>query len=242
MGGTSDQLSRALAFRVDVSNAMSPMLLSQQALTRVRGCVNSPNCALELPGLFTAQLTTSSAGHVLSPGIITREALARSCKSVTLPVCPIRQPPSESRKLTDAELLKIHQQLGHCSEKQLAELLKSGRCKVDTMQMRRITHRRNCQRSAHRVTHPVVSSWIARFSGEIAAIDIVRPFADIGPGGLFPFGRATGNRPALLVADSLTRFTTCQLRGKLTSLEAPKTFMNDWAKHFGQPKRIILGQ
>ena len=99
-----------------------------------------------------------------------------------------------------------------------------------------------CQRSVHRITPPVVSSWIARFSGEVVAIDTIYPFTDIGAEGLFPRWKATGKIPALLVVDSLTRFLSCQILKTLDSEHMTHVFMNDWVKHFGKPKRIILDQ
>ena len=74
------------------------------------------------------------------------------------------------------------------------------------------------------------------------ANDFARPFADIGPDGLSPFGRPAGRHPSLLVVDSLTRFATCQLLKNLTSDEVSQTFANGWVKRFGEPKRIILDQ
>ena len=73
-------------------------------------------------------------------------------------------------------------------------------------------------------------------------IDLVHPFDEIGPDGLFPLWKATGGIPALLVVDSLPRFISCQILKNLTSEVATQVFMNDWVKHFGKPKRIILGQ
>ena len=74
------------------------------------------------------------------------------------------------------------------------------------------------------------------------AIDIVYSFADIGPEGLFPKRKATGEIAALLVADSPTRFISCQILKSLTSEVVTQVFTNDWAEHFGKPKRIILDQ
>ena len=239
---TSDRQSHVLVFRVDVVKACAPMLVSQKALTHVKGMIDFPRLNLELPNLVTVLLTKSSAVHVLLPGIIAKDTPMEASKSLTLQVLPTHHSPSEHQKLTDAEVLKIHQQLGHCSEKQLESLLKFGRCKVETLQIQRIAHRCNCQRSVHRIAPPVAPRWIARFSGEVVAIDILRPFADIGPDGLFPFRRGTGRYRALLVVDSLTRFATCQLSKNLPYMEASKTFANERPRHFGKPRRIIPAQ
>ena len=113
---------------------------------------------------------------------------------------------------------------------------------MNPQQIQRVAARCNCQRSAHRIAPPVVSSWIARFSGEVVSIDATHPFAEIGPDGLFPQWKATGEVAALLVADSLTRFITCQILKSLNSEVVSQVFVSDWANRFGKPKRIILDQ
>ena len=238
---TSDSLNHILTFKVDVVAALIPMLISQQALSHMEGKMDFSRFTLELPGLCTIQLTRSSTGHVLLPGFINQDSLDYQIPSQHH-LFPMQQTTLPLRQLTDAEVLKIHQQLGHCSEKQLLDLLRFGKCKADATQVSRITRRCNCQRSVHRITPPVVSSWIARFSGEVVAIDIVHPFTEIGPDGLFPLWKNTGKIVALLVVDSLTRFISCQILKSIASEVVTQVFMNDWVKHFGKPKRIILDQ
>ena len=238
---TSDGKNHVLWFRVDVVSAVVPLLISQQALTNMEGIMNFSSFTLQIPMRYTIQLQKSSTGHVLLPGIINQTALdLKHDNSICL--FPIRQTNVALRVLADREITKIHIQLGHCSEKQLTDLLRFGGCKVDMTQIQRITTKCNCRRSVHRITPPVVSSWIARFSGEVVAIDILHPFTEIGPEGLFPLWKNTGKIAALLVVDSLTRFISCQILKALNSEVATQVFMNDWVKHFGKPKRIILDQ
>ena len=138
--------------------------------------------------------------------------------------------------------MKIHTQLGHCSGEQLADLLRFGGCKVDQAQIRRVSTKCNCQQGAHRIAPPVVPSWISRFSGEVVALGIVHPFTEIGPGGLPPLWKNTGNIVSLLVADSHTSFTSRQIPNAVNSGIATQVFANDQARRFGKPKRIFLGQ
>ena len=219
----SDKQTHVLTFRVDVVDAAVPLLISQQALTRLQGEMDFPTFALEIPDRFAILLTKSSTGHVLLPGIIDQFGLTQE-KTVRQQVFPVQQLEGGLRKLLDEEVRKIHQQLGHCSDKQLLDLLKFGGCRADPQQVKRVMRKCNCQRSVHRITPPVVSSWIARFSGEVVAIDVIYPYADVGPEGLFPKWRATGEIPALLVVDSLTRFISCQILKGLNSEIATHVF------------------
>ena len=221
--------------------AVAPLLISQQALTNMQGRMDFPTFTLELPNRVTIRLAKSATGHVLLHGIIKQKTLVQLTRD-RVQVFHAQQAIAELRKFTDDEVLKTHLQVGHCSEKQLVGLLKFGGCKVDPMQIQRIAHNCNCQRSAHRIAPPVVSSWVARFSGEVVAVDIIRPFGEVGPEGLFPLWKATGGISALLVVDSLTRFISCQIAKNLTSEVVAHVFMIDWAQRSGKPKRIILDQ
>ena len=137
-GRAIDKLSRVLVFRVDVAKAATPLLISPKALTHMQGSMDFSTFAMGLPDQFAIVLTKSPTGHALPPGTINQQILPHSaldCRQVS----PLRQTISELRILKDAEALKIHQQLGQCSEKQLVELLKFGGCKVDSLQIQRIT-------------------------------------------------------------------------------------------------------
>ena len=182
-------------FRVDVVRAVVPMLVSQQALTLLKGKMDFSNFTLEITGHYTIRLAKSSTGHVLLPGMIAQESMNHS-KTLNVQVFPMQRTTPELRVLTDSQILKIHRQLGHCSDKQLTDLLNFGGCKVNPVQIRRVSARCNCQRSVHRITPPAVSSWIARFSGEVVANGIIRPFTETGPEGPFRQRKATGCIPA----------------------------------------------
>ena len=235
--------SQIMAFRIDVVQAVVPMLVAQPALTRMAGRIDFSNLQLELPSKLVIQLIRSPSGHILLPGTpvaqLTRGA-QRTNPECVYPV--IQQETPSLRTLTDSQVKKIHLQLGHCSQRQLIELLKFARCKVDQNQILRIHQQCGCNRTVHRVTPPVVSSWIARFSGEVVAIDIIYPFTEFGIDSHRPGKARVPSMPALLVVDSLTRFITCSLLNDLTSETVSQAFLRDWVMPFGKPKRIILDQ
>ena len=231
---TNDGRNHILTFRVDVVEALVPLLISQQALTNMQGRIDFSKFTLGIPNRRTVWLTKSSTGHVLLPGII-NSAVLLTPKREQIQVFPAQQIVDGKRALKDEQVRKIHRQLGHCSERQLLDLLKFGGCKAGTKQVSRVTQRCGCHRSAHRITPPAVSSWIARFSGEIVAVGAIYPFSDVGPEGLSPKWKATGKIPALLVADSLTRFATCHIVKDLNSERLTNAFVNEWVGHFGKP-------
>ena len=152
---TSDKVGRTLVLRVEVVKAVVPLLISQQALTQMQGRMDFPTFALEIPSRYTIRLTKSATGHVLLPGITTQDSLKQATRGCAQ-VFPLQASPMELRTLNDSEVLKIHHQLGHCSERKLLDLLKFGACEVGSLQIQRIAQKCKCHRSAHRITPPMV--------------------------------------------------------------------------------------
>ena len=91
--------------------------------------------------------------------------------------------------------------------------------------------------------HLVVASFVARFSGDVVAIYIIYPFADIGAAGLYA-ERTTNAKiwPALIMDDLLTRLTPCSIVKDSAAMEVAATALNECVKKFGNPKRIVLDQ
>ena len=247
---TNQKKKYMLVIQVDVVAAVVPMLISQTALSRMAGKIDFADYRLELPTGIVIHLMKSPSGHILLPAapvsqmnvgpfVARIEGTFSMTQRDAYPI--IQADPNTLRKLSDEQIRKIHIQLGHCSQRQLIELLKFGRCQVNQEQINRIHTKCGCTRSVHRVTPPVVSSWVARFSGEIVAMDIIYPFTEFGIDSKLPAARIP-TTPALLVVDSSTRFITCTLLKDVTTQTATQTFLHDWVMHFGKPKRIILDQ
>ena len=247
---TNQEKEYMLVIQVDVVTALVPMLISQNALSRMAGKIDFAKYTLELPTGLLIHLIRSPSGHILLPAapvskmncdpFIPRiDGAFSMTQKDTFPVAMTESHPL--KRLSDEQIRKIHVQLGHCSQRQLIELLKFAQCQVNPEQINRIQTKCGCVRSVHRITPPVVSSWIARFSGEIVAMDIIYPFTEFGKDSKLAPGRVPTN-PALLVVDSLTRFITCTLLEDVTTHTVSQAFLRDWVMHFGKPKRIILDQ
>ena len=240
---TNQTESQIMTVRVDVVQAVVPLLVAQPALKRMAGKIDFSTLRLELPSKLVIQLIQSPSGHILLPGTpVMQFTSEENCINPERAYPVSQQENTQLRKLTDLQVKKIHLQLGHCSQRQLSELLKFAGCKVDQNQILRIHQQCGCNRMVHRVTPPVVSSWIARFSGEVVAIDIIYPFTEFGVDSHRPGKARIPSMPALLVVDSLTRFITCSLLTDLTSETVSQAFLRDWVMPFGKPKRIILDQ
>ena len=93
-----------------------------------------------------------------------------------------------------------------------------------------------CSRSGevNRSTPPKISSWIAKFNGEIVGIDVVYPFAGSRAHKAFPkiFGLAT----AFCLTKLCARPAIHDIAEKTTST----AFMNDLVRFFWGTRRIIL--
>ena len=111
--------------------------------------------------------------------------------------------------------------------KQLVDPLKFGARRISPKQIARIAKKRGCNRGVRRITPQVLSSWAARLSGEVVAVDTIYPLADIGADGIFSCWRATDKIPALLVADSLTSPLSRQVLKTLDSERMTRISMND---------------
>ena len=241
---TSDQKTHVMLAQVDVVDAVAPMLIAKTALSRVAGKIYFATFMLELLSWVKIKLAKSPTGRVLLPGAPVNESPVDALvlnQNWAYNANP--QNPDQLLTLTDVQLKKIHLQLGRCSPQQLAELVKFSRRRANRGQIDRIHQQCGCKRSVRKITPPVVSSWVARFIGEIAAMDIIYPFAEFGIDQKWhPKRVRSSSPPSLLVVFSLTRFITCSLPKDVTSATVSQTFLYDWAMHIGQPQRIILDQ
>ena len=98
---------------------------------------------------------------------------------------------------------------------------------------------------------PAITSWQYKYNGEVIGIDIVYPFRDWDihinrrTHQSVPRVKATEETKektpaALLMVDALTRFVNCSILPKVTAEEVANTFVNDWVRCLGKPRRIIL--
>ena len=95
----------------------------------------------------------------------------------------------------------------------------------------------NCQSGVRRLAPPNGPCGIAKYNGEVVAVDSCYPFADahkeITNGGKFP---------ALIMVDSLRRYVNCSSIPKVSVEYAEDAFLNDWVRPLGKPRRVLMDQ
>ena len=129
-----------MIIQVDIVDAVVPMLIAQTALSNMEGKLDFANYRLELPSGVKIMLIKSPSGHILLPAFPLNESPPWAVTLNKGLAFPVQQRINEeARTLTDAQLRKIHLQLGHCSPQQPTELVKFGRYKVSSGQIER-TH------------------------------------------------------------------------------------------------------
>ena len=151
----------------DAVQSPIPCLISKKSLVAVKGRLDFPSARLEIDSRLTSQLRNLPSGHISLPAIplnssnvpYPSEALIPPLINYPLLTEPALQP------ISDAQLIKIHKHLSHCSEFALTNLLKLGHRVVHAAQIQKILRRCTCHGVVGRVTPPKVTAWAARFNG-----------------------------------------------------------------------------
>ena len=113
-------------------------------------------------------------------------------------------------------------------------MLKAAKVTATDEMITRLHAQCSCSGQATRATPPKISSWIAKFNGEIVGIDIVYPFSGSPP------SKTCTKISALMMVCCLTRFCALSILPDLTAQTTSTVFMNDWVRFVGKPRRIIL--
>ena len=130
------------------------------------------------------------------------------------------------------ELKRIHLHLGRCSEFAMRSLELAESRIVPEQMIAGLFRRCNCSANVNRVTPPEISSWISKFNGEIVGGDIAYPSAGMRPA-------LSGRRiMALMMVRCRSRFCVCTVLPDLVAETVTSSFMDDWVRHVGKPKRI----
>ena len=175
----TNQTSRSvIIIRADVVESMAPLLISKKSLVAMHGRLDFQHSQLEIENGLTIRLRNLPSGHISIPASPEKPKIAHIPPHSKIPVrgtyptciVPTLLP------VTDAQILKIHRRLAHCSEFAMSNLLRTGGRTVNKSQIKRVL--RNCVRkgAVGRVTPPKVTGSKTRFNGEIVAIDAIYPF------------------------------------------------------------------
>ena len=242
---TNANSPKSITVAVDVVPSEVPLLISKQSLEAMKGTLDFSKATLCILNGLTIHLKNLASGHISLPAVPQGEVAPQyrvdeSSQSWPISVFTVGNT-NELIPVTDAELEKIHKHLAHCSEFTITNLLKAGMRVVDPIQIGRVLQKCSCHGLVNRITPPKISSWIARFNGEIIGIDVVHPFMDIKRRRFGHNEGVTGkNLTALLVVDCMTRFAVCSLVTDCKPSTLITVLLNDWIRTLGKPRRIIM--
>ena len=234
---TNQASAQTLQLRVHVVKENIPLLISRESLAKLQATLNFRDSTLVIKERMIIQLCRTPSGHLMLPG---RRGESRSRNhvfegdtilgnQVYAAVLDVPLP-----ELSKEELKKLHLNLGHCSEHTLITMLRAAHISIPTEAIEQLYKECNCQAGVHRITAPNVSCWMSKYNGEVVGIDICYPFLESHP------EVQGGKSPALIMVDSLSRYVNCSLIGKLTGENVLQTFLNDWVRPLGKPRRILM--
>ena len=153
--------------------------------------------------------------------------------------------PPQNVDLNAMQLQKLHRQMGHCSKDSLLKLLVASKRRFLQSHLDQVYAKCKCQHTVDRITPPLVSSVLARRAGGIVAVDICYPFVRVDIErqeeikNYKPNTNYHSRLAALVMVCALARFTVCSLLPNLTGDCVAVTFMNDWVRFLGKPRRLI---
>ena len=112
--------------------------------------------------------------------------------------------------------------------------MKAARMTAGAADIAEVYRKCQCRNAVRRITTPPHFTMVSKYNGEIAAVDLGYPFADIRS------AIKAKQFHALIMADSLSRCANCSFLPEITGRETTTAFVNDWMRTLGKPRRIIL--
>ena len=222
----------SLPIKVDVVNSNVPMLISHESLKRVKGPIAFASCALVIPWVAEIKLTNTRSGHLMIQGTLPTNEVRKMLSQENHPIY-VMELKLPVIVLAEEEIRKIHAQLGHCSGNTMETTILAAQMHVDSPAIQKVVRECGRQNALQRITPPQVASRLAKYNGEIVALDIAFPFTDCFE------GEIAKDCAVLFTVGSLSRFINCTLLIARASIHAGQVFMNDWARTIGNTRRII---
>ena len=257
--GNATQSGNAMEINIqaDVVDTPVPFLISMKTLQSLEARIDFRQHIVDIPSRGRIKCEYSSSGHLLLPGRVesrrkpSEDIFAGTSESQTERESNSNEPEQQNVDgngdvdLDAKQLCKLHRQMGHCSKASLLKLLKTSKRKFLQSHLDQVYNKCKCQHTVDRITPPLVSSIMARRAGEIVAVDICYPFARIDverQEEIHHYDAGTNYHSrlaALIMVCALTRFTVCSLLSNLSADCVAVTFVNDWVRFLGKPRRII---
>ena len=128
---------------------------------------------------------------------------------------------------------KNSRQIGPLFRNTLSSTIRDAQIHCDFSAIRKVLHRRKRQTAAHRITHPSVACWVAKYNGELVAFDIISPIADS-----FDV-KSAKEYPSSFTIYILSGFAIGSLLITSHSIRAWQVFTDDLVRSIGTPRRVI---
>ena len=222
-----------ISIEVDIVDAAIPMLISLESLQRMHAVIDFQELQLTMHNEWTIPLIQTPSGHLMLNGI--RAKVSDKPQKIYA----VAKTEVAPRVLTYQELRRIHVSLGRCAQNTMTTLLRAAHIQVNHQQLHELYRKCGRADSVYRITPPQVSCRMAKYNGEIVGMGIIFPFVkkDDSEGGSTHDKR---RKPALFTIDCLSRFINRTMPNSLECQEVTQTFINDWVRALGKPRRTIL--
>ena len=184
-----------------------PILISKNSLGKTQAAIDFKTNELAILESMAISMISAGSGHRQLPTMKSGKSTSLSNDQGQL-IFPVNTDPGND-VITVEELKKIHIHLGHCIEFTLKNMLKAAKIAAPQEMITRMLSQRSCSGQVNRVTPPKISSWIAKFNGEIVGLDVAYPFT--GSRAQKKPATKTFGLPALMMVCCLARFCSCSL-------------------------------
>ena len=153
------------------------MLIPHESLCHMKGIIDFEACNLQIPNIGKFDLIKTESGHLMiqwgRPSQETIRALKHKGRATYFAEMkiPVKISPNE-------DIVKIHVQLGHCSENTLISTIRAAQMHCELPVIQAVLVKCGCQTAVQRITLPVVASTLAKYNGGIIALDVIFPLAN----------------------------------------------------------------
>ena len=231
----TDQQRHRFVITADIIMNKIPMLVSRMSLIKMAAVLDFRYQSLQINGTTALKTEVSQGGHMAIQLLPAKNPVIM--QSVSREVYPVSHYPiidvaiseeSSAPALTDEEILRTHQQLGHATPITLERIFKLAKRRYSSQAILDSITRCGCKRLTDKIQRPLTNKHVAKYAGEVV-------FGDI----FYPVNR-NRNYPALILTDALTRFCSGALLESFCQESIIGCFTTHWIQWMGPPKKFIV--
>ena len=216
--------------RFDLVNCRIPLLISRRSLVSMSAIIDFSSSQIQINSA-AIQAKVSSSGHLLLTLHPVHPAIVRSSQSNVIfaaeeEICA-QQEDSEDMRLSESEILRVHNQLGHASFSALKKLFRLSKRTVSEQTILNALKSCTCRRIDENVQHPILTKYVPDFPGHTLFVDLC-----------FPVNRDRAY-PCLLMVDALTRFCSAKVMKTVSQDDTVAVLLENWFQWIGVPKKIV---